>query len=392
MAPFEPFARERRVAVAVSGGADSMALAFLLSRWGCAQALIVDHGLRPEAPAEARLATEQLSRLGLPCRTLTLALPRGPALSARARAARYGALAAACAEAGLCDLLVGHHAQDQAETVMLRSDRGSGPAGLAGMASVSYLPQVRVLRPLLACPPERLRATLRQAGLRWSEDPSNRDPATARAALRDRIRADNATLAEARETASRMGDARRATEQRIADELGAVASMHPEGFAHLTAGAISAEALSALVWTLSGQPHPPAPAAVRRLLGPALRPGTLHGVRVTPAGRMGPGWLLVREALGAAMPARDGALWDGRFKLHGDPEPGTVIAAVGEVQAFRQASFLPASVLRTMPSLKRNGMVVAVPHLDYPDAGTCSTLRFAFEPGRSAGPAPFVRA
>ena len=63
MTPFEPFAADRRVAVAVSGGADSTALALLLSRWGRPEALIVDHGLRPEAAAEARLAAERLARL-----------------------------------------------------------------------------------------------------------------------------------------------------------------------------------------------------------------------------------------------------------------------------------------------------------------------------------------
>ena len=129
-----PFGPGRHVAVAVSGGADSMALAVLAAGWGRPLALVVDHGLRQASAAEAEATLRRLHERGIPARLLMLhGLRPGPALQARARAARYGALTAACEEAGLVDLLLGHHGGDQAETIAMRRAAGSGPAGLAGM-------------------------------------------------------------------------------------------------------------------------------------------------------------------------------------------------------------------------------------------------------------------
>ncbi len=389
MTPFEPFAKGRRVAVAVSGGAHSMALAVLLSQWGRPEALIVDHGLRSEAADEARLATEQLARFGVPSRVLALRLQRGPALAERARTARYDALAEACRDAGLTDLTVGHHAQDQAETFLLREAKGSGPAGLAGMAAVVHYNQVRVLRPMLAAAPDRLRATLRQAGILWSEDPTNHDPATPRAVFRDRLRGQDG-LRPLRHSASAAGVRRHGTELAVLEELGSKAAFYPEGFAHVTSDTLRQDALSSLVWMISGRAHPPSPASVARL-APGLQSSTLHGVIVAPAGRLGAGWLVAREAGGPAVPARDRALWDGRFRLRGDPPPGTVIRALGHVPSVRRRSDLPWRVLRSLPALYRNDALVAAPHLGYPDAAACRRLCFTFEPGRPAGPAPFVR-
>ena len=389
MAPFGPFAADRRVAVAVSGGADSMALALLLSGWGRPEALVVDHGLRAGSAAEAQRAVERLTRFGVPSRVLSLGLVRGAALAERARVARYAALTEACAAAGMSDLLVGHHAQDQIETFMLRQARGSGPAGLAGMAGVVHQNRVRVLRPLLTVMPDRLRATLRGNGVAWSEDPSNQDPATPRALLRERFQSGDAPdLAALRSAASQYGTLRHDAEQAVANELGAVASLHPEGFAHVVAARLSPGALSALVWMVSGRVHPPSPAAVARL-AMALRPGTLHGVLVAPAGRLGAGWLIVREATAGAMPALAGALWDGRYRLHGDAPKGAVIEALGSASRFRRASPLPAVVLRTLPALRLDGALLAVPHLNYLDIETCGMVAFTLEPERTAGCSPF---
>ena len=143
---------------------------------GTLSAFVVDHGLRPEAGAEAEATTATLSRLSIPARILKLkGLEPGPGLPARARAARYAALQAACRADGILDLLLGHHAGDQAETVLMRRASGSGPAGLAAMAASVQLGNVRLLRPLLTVPPGRLRATLRERGIGWAEDPTNSD-------------------------------------------------------------------------------------------------------------------------------------------------------------------------------------------------------------------------
>ena len=391
MAGVGPFGRERRVAVAVSGGADSMALALLLAGWGRPTALIVDHGLRPGSRSEAATTAARLTALGIAAHVLPIAgLARGPALAERARIARYAALAAACRDAGLADLLLAHHAQDQAETLLLRQDAGSGPAGLAGMAPVTHGDTVRLLRPLLPVMPARLRATLHDAGVLWVEDPTNTDPATPRAQLRAAFaRGDLASVPDLCRAATRHGAARRAREGSIADELARQVSFLPGGVALIAGPSISAAALSALIWTVSGARHPPGTAAVARLAG-RLRPATLHGAAIVPTPG---GWLVGREAAvqACAIPAEEGATWDGRFRLLARPLHDATLGPVGDDAArLRRWSRLPAALLRTAPAVRCSYGLFAVPSLAYPDRETCRTVPIAFCPPRPAAPAPFA--
>ncbi len=386
-----PFGGERRVAVAVSGGADSMALALLLAGWGRATAMIVDHGLRPESGTEAALAASRLAAFGIAARVLPLSgLARGPALAERARTARYAALAAACRDAGLVDLLLAHHAQDQAETLLLRQEAGSGPAGLAGMAPVTHGEAVRLLRPLLPVMPARLRATLCRAGASWVEDPSNTDPATPRARLRAAFaQGDTAPVPDLCRAAQRHGSARREQEVSVAGELARQVSLLPGGVAAIAGPAISAGALSALIWTVSGARHPPGTAAVARLAA-RLRPATLHGAAILPT--LG-GWLVGREAAAQAgtVPARAGAVWDGRFRLMAPPPHEGTIGPLGDDAArLRRWSSLPAALLRTSPAIRCSYGLFAVPSLSYPDRETCHAVPIAFCPHRPAAPAPFT--
>jgi tRNA(Ile)-lysidine synthase len=391
MRPLGPFAPSRRVAVAVSGGADSMALALLAKGWGEAQALVVDHGLRPESAAEAALTAARLERLGVPARTLTLSgLRRGAALHVRARAARYAALIEACAAAGMADLLLGHHAADQAETSAMREASGSGPAGLAGMAAILTLGTVRLLRPLLGVAPARLRATLRRAGVEWVEDPGNRDPATRRAQLRAGPPLDAVAAWE-------HGAGRAAAEAALASVLGRGAAIYPEGFALVEDGALTAPALSALAWTLSGRAYPPSPRTLAQAVAQALavrRPTSLHGVLLR---RWRGAWLIAREpaAVAGSVKAVPGATWDGRYRLlpSASPPPGCSIAALGDdAPRFRGVSPLPSVVLRGLPAIREKNALVAAPHLVYPDTSWCEQVPLAFCPGRSAAGEPFVAA
>lgn len=183
--------------VAVSGGPDSTALLVLVARWRKARkmgprlvAVTVDHGLRPQARREAR-AVGQLSRsLGVQHRTLRWqGLKPATGIQQAARAARYRLLAKAAKAAGATHVLTAHTLDDQAETVLIRLARGSGVSGLAAMARTSHLPAPEVgdlvlTRPLLDLPKARLLATLRQGGIRFAEDPTNRDPRFARPRLR----------------------------------------------------------------------------------------------------------------------------------------------------------------------------------------------------------------
>ena len=370
--------------VGVSGGADSMALAWMLARWGAPLACIVDHGLRPGSADEARQAATRLGAIGVPARVLPARLRPGPRLSERARQARYDLLLASCREAGCADLLVAHHARDQAETVRMRRDAGSGGAGLAGMAAVVHLETARLLRPLLSVSPERLRATAKAAGLEWAEDPTNQDCHFLRPRLRQSMTVED--TGDAIETALRHGAERRTAERAVAAEL-ADAALYPEGYAYLPAP-LRPAAFAALVWTLSGRPYPP------RTVGVEWRERTLHGVELTRAGRLGPGWLLMREpaSVAAPVPARAGAHWDGRFLLTEDVGPGVAIGALGaDAARFRRVSSLPAAILRALPALRRGEEVIAVPHLAFPDRSACRSVILLCTARPAAG-APFVPA
>lgn len=390
MAAVGPFGRDRRVAVAVSGGADSMALALLLAGWGRPAAMVVDHGLRPESGAEADLTVARLARMGVAARVLPLpGLARGPALAERARTARYGALTAACRDVGLADLLLAHHAQDQAETYMLRRGAGSGPAGLAGMALVTHGDAVRLLRPLLPVMPGRLRATLCRAGASWVEDPTNTDPATPRGRLRAAFAQEDAVpVPDLCGASRRHGMARRARDAHVAGELARQVSLLPGGVAVIAGPSISAAALSALIWTVSGARHPPGSASVARLAG-RLRPATLHGAAILPTQG---GWLVGREAAAqeGAVPAHVDAVWDGRFRLlRPPPHDGTLGPLGGDAARLRRWSNLPAALLRTVPAVRCGYGLFAVPSLAYPDEETCRAVPIAFCPSRPAAPAPF---
>ncbi len=169
-------------------------------------------------------------------------------------------------------------------------------------------------------------------------------------------------------------------------------ALRPEGFAVMPAAPMPPAALGAVIAVIGGRArHPPRVALAA--LAAAPRPATLAGVRLLPAGRLGEGLLAVREAaaMGAAVPAHHGALWDGRFRLDAaaDPPDGLMIGAVGRAASrLRDASELPAAVLRTLPALWEGDRLSAVPHLGWPDPACCARLTLSFAPARPAAPAP----
>jgi tRNA(Ile)-lysidine synthase len=379
-----------------------MALAVLGQGWaqamgGALLALIVNHGLREESAAEAVEAAARLDALGIESRVLQLTgLARGPGLADRARAMRFAALTAACVEAGIVHLLLGHHVADQAETVLIRTLGGTGPIGLAAMPALSEIAQLRLLRPLLRVSPLALRSFLQRGGVDWAEDPSNDDLHALRPRLRQ-FRADREGIGAATsalvEAAGASGAARARQDSLAATILAERVSVRPEGFAILDSGPLEPVTLSAMIQAVSGAIFPPAPRSVAAL-AIALRPATLGGTRILPAGPLGLGWLLVREEAAMAPPvvAAPGAIWDGRFRLgrRCSPPAGTVLGALGgDAARLRRRSPLPATVLCTLPVLRSGQSLVAVPHLLYPDAETCERFPVLFWPPRAAAGAPF---
>ncbi|MEC8115835.1 MAG: tRNA lysidine(34) synthetase TilS, partial [Pseudomonadota bacterium] len=170
-----------RWALAVSGGADSMALLRLaaVAVEGARDRLLVmtvDHGLRAAAAAEARQVAAWCAGLGVPHEVLTVREnPPAAGLQAWARRQRYERLLQRCRDENIAHLLLGHQRQDQAETVFHRLRRDSGPAGLAGMAAPTIFRGVRLCRPLLDESRAATEATCRAFDQPWLEDPSNQD-------------------------------------------------------------------------------------------------------------------------------------------------------------------------------------------------------------------------
>ena len=170
------------VGVAVSGGPDSLALLLLAcaARPGAVKAATVDHGLRAESAAEAETVERLCKHLGIPHATLRPDAPVAGNLQSSARRARYALLEAWRRERGLDWLLTAHHADDQAETLLMRLNRGAGAAGLSGVRARNG----RVLRPLLGWRRSELEAIVAAAGLDAASDPSNVDPRFDRARMR----------------------------------------------------------------------------------------------------------------------------------------------------------------------------------------------------------------
>lgn len=167
------------ITVGVSGGSDSMALALLLHAW-CKQrqgriiALSVDHGLRPESAQECEQIAQWMDAHGIAHRILKAeGLQAGSNLQSRARDARYGALIAATKRERAESLCIAHHAEDQAETVLLQRHRGTSPTSRSGMPLVTWRDGVRLVRPLLGVRKSMLRAYLLSRDQLWIEDPSN---------------------------------------------------------------------------------------------------------------------------------------------------------------------------------------------------------------------------
>jgi tRNA(Ile)-lysidine synthase len=177
-----------RILAAVSGGPDSMALLHVLSilRSKLAFGLFahgVDHGLRAEAGEELDRAAELARSLEVPFARTQLKLARGGNLQARARDARWGALEAAARTVGADRIATGHHAEDRAETFLIRLLRGTGPAGLTVLPPRAN----ERIRPFYRARRADIEAHLHRHRIPFSVDPSNADPRFLRARVRHEL-------------------------------------------------------------------------------------------------------------------------------------------------------------------------------------------------------------
>jgi tRNA(Ile)-lysidine synthase len=380
-APFEP---APRIAVAVSGGPDSMALVLLMDVWaksrgGSVLGLTVDHGLRAAAAAEAAAVGTFLAARGIAHAILpwTGDKPKSKIQQA-ARDARYRLLIEACAARGILHLAFAHHADDQAETVLFRRDRGTGEAGLAGMPAQRSLGPVRLIRPVLGWSKPVLIAVCQAAGQEFFDDPSNRSIAFARTGLRARL-ADGAARDALFEQAVTAGRARARDDRDVAELLGRIAEARPDGAVILDpAGLVDIEpalrsaALAACLRAVGGTAYAPAVELVENLgraLNEAFRGVSLAGCVVRP-------WrgsiLICREA--GRITDRAGLTpgiwqpWDRRFMLRAASDALQVgpLGVSGYATVRKQVkSGLPSVIAASLPAISRDGRLVAVPGLGW---------------------------
>lgn len=185
-----------RIGLAVSGGSDSVALAFLLTKGGKKRnaadrfvILHVDHGLRPESKAEYRFVRDLAKRLGVPFKGVHAKVEkrRGESLEMAARRTRLGFFAKCMRSLKLDAIATGHHMDDVAETFLMRIRRASGPTGLAGIKEKTEVGPITFVRPLLGCRDSELKAYLRKYGETWREDATNDDTSIERNKVRHEV-------------------------------------------------------------------------------------------------------------------------------------------------------------------------------------------------------------
>ncbi len=356
----------RHVALAVSGGSDSMALMRLAAAWATGKSvsvLSVDHGLREGSDAEAAQVAQWADASGLDHHTLTwVGAKPATGLQAKARQARYDLMAGWCKAHGAEALLTAHTLDDQAETVLMRLKRTLSPASLAGIPALGHWDGVPLVRPLLSCARAGLRAHLEGHGQPWIDDPSNDDPRFERVRVRQQL-AGMATGKEMVERLARLGQAcseadrmlQRCSDQWLQlwlseDDAGVCFAPLIE-FTNLPE-ALQHRILARIVRHYGGGKLKPEPAELARLCHWLANGGpqrcTLAGAIV---GRRKREFWVTREASRidpVPVTMHDGApiLWDGRFLV--EAPNGATVGPSGEAAAPLNAR-VPVHARRACP-------------------------------------------
>lgn len=368
------------IGVAVSGGGDSLALLHLMQRvapqagWRV-EAATVDHGLRPEAAAEARQVAALCRDWGIPHEVLRWADPQGVGnLMDRARRARRALLADWAGRRGIGHVVLGHTADDQAETLLMGLSRSAGLDGLSGMRHAFREGGVVFGRPLLDIPRQSLRDYLTGRGIGWIDDPSNENEAFTRVRARRALKALKPlgiTVGKLAAVADHLDMARSALEaathdaaRRCVTERAGAVLLDRAGFQRAPMEIqrrVARQALRGLV----GPGYPPREAELNRILGVLAAGGkaTLRGTLVSASG----GEAVFRREWRAVagVTARRGALWDGRWTVEGPWQGDEELRALGAAglrhcPAWRDTG-LARGILEVTPAIWSGERLIAAP-------------------------------
>jgi tRNA(Ile)-lysidine synthase len=382
MAPLGPFLPGFHMAVGVSGGPDSLALALLAHEWsqrhgGRITALTVDHGLRAEAAQEAAQVGAWLTARGISHHTLPWEGPKPiQDLQAKARTARYDLLQQWCLRAGASHVAVAHHARDQCETFLMRLSHKSGLQGLCGMESrVPLSGGVQLIRPLLTVHPDDLTATLKARGQAFIQDPSNTDVRFERAQWRERIMALPEAFPETLLSLQQLISlgwnrfvAGTLTGAPIHVGCGYASCASTWFFEQSQAG--QELVLNRLLATVGARPYPPSPGSVKALreaLGSGRKVATLHGCVVCVSHKhLWVGRELRAAAQDLALEGKKPYRWDDRFDLQHSLSETLHVGPLGaqDTPRFRPLKpNMPACIWWGLPTVRRGPEVVGIADL-----------------------------
>ncbi|NQV43652.1 MAG: tRNA lysidine(34) synthetase TilS [Rhodospirillales bacterium] len=401
------------VAVGVSGGPDSLALLRLVDTWARAQGgrvigLTVDHGLRAGSGPEAAWVSRELGNHGIEHHILVWQ-GKKPAsgIQDKARKARRRLMLEWCRDNGVLHLCLGHHANDQVETHLMRMARcgqseaqseslnEGGQSGLAGMSLVREYAHARVVRPLLSVSKNRLEATLQSMGQTWLNDPSNDKEQFERVRVRkvvSQMETVGGGVSGMVDSIREFGDIRRDLERLGARTLSASSSLYPAGYARFDPRKLSANgdsaaiyALSRLIMTVGGLRYPVSREKLgrvqqslarwssgdKRTIGGCLFCGTDDGVLITreernlPSPQLVPGSSEVQKIH-----------WDNRFMLSlctevAQTEASLSLGKLGyrgwdrlvRVMPDLRRHPVPLSARYALPALFHNDDIISVSHL-----------------------------
>ncbi|ANT62750.1 tRNA(Ile)-lysidine synthetase [Salipiger sp. CCB-MM3] len=380
------------IALAVSGGGDSMAMLTLAHNWTHVwgvrlHVVTVDHGLRPEAADEARMVAQTCAELGWPHSTLRWNWDGQGNLMDAARRARLSLIGGWRGD--IRDVLMAHTADDMAETFLMRLARGAGVEGLSAMQPVREVFEpgetrpMRIIRPCLDMRREELRHYLRVLKGTWADDPSNEDDSYDRVRARKliaRLEAEGELsgpdLTAAAKRMARAGEALRARALQVWKEIAVATPPERVGDLLFDQSAFQTierdtqlRLLSAALQFVSGAEYRPREAPLEALLDRLLGGGggTLHGCELRiERGRVAifREYDAVRETVCAAT---QNALWDGRWRLclnaGQDAGKGTELRALGDdgwAQRDRTAPPpVPYHAARSAPALFDGARLVA---------------------------------
>ena len=366
---FPAIANEAHVALAVSGGSDSMALLRLVHEWARfspsprLSILTVDHGLRLAAASEARQVAVWSAALGLAHQILTWDGPRpATGIQARARKIRYDLMAEWCSANAASVLMTAHTRDDQAETVLMRLMRTASIDSIAGIPRHGQWNGTRLFRPLLDHGRESLRDFLRAGGQGWIDDPSNDDRQFERVRLRavlPDLAATGITPERLAGLASECADMaselqRRAAEWTAihAEEREGYCSLPREGFLTLPRE-LRVRVLARVIGHYGGGGSPERDEVLRlaETMADVASRWTLGGAVIWARKDR---FLIGREAARIAagpviVPQSGEVLWDRRYRV--SAPAGTVVLPASRVPAFRNTSAAPPAFRQSEPAV-----------------------------------------